>query len=76
MEFRNQAGVSPGMVAAVAWGCVMSKFVWGALALTAAGWTVPAQAADFYGSRAPNTVNQSLFRPDSWAGPYLGGNLG
>jgi outer membrane immunogenic protein len=76
VEFRNQAGVSPGVVAAVAWGCVMSRFVWGALALTAAGWTVPAQAADFYGSRAPNTVNQSLFRPDSWAGPYLGGNLG
>ena len=76
MEFRNQAGLSPGVVAAVAWGCVMSRFVWGALALIATGWTVSAQAADFYGSRAPNTINQSLLRPDSWAGPYIGGTLG
>jgi outer membrane immunogenic protein len=76
LEFRNQTGVSPGVVAAVAWSCVMGRFVCGALALIAAGWTMPARAADFYGSRAPNTLNQSLFRPDSWAGPYLGGNLG
>ena len=35
-----------------------------------------AQAADFnYGSRAPYTVNQPL-NAYSWAGPYLGGNLG
>ncbi|MFG3595793.1 outer membrane protein [Bradyrhizobium sp. RDI18] len=52
----------------------MSRVVSGALALVAAGWTMSAQAADFYGS--PNTVNQSLFRPDSWAGPYLGANIG
>ena len=76
MEFRNQTGVSPGEVAGVAWGCVMSRFVWGALALIAADWTVSARAADLYGSRAPLTVNQTLLRPDSWAGPYLGGTLG
>ena len=35
-----------------------------------------AQAADMnYGSRAPYTVNQPL-NAYSWAGPYLGGNLG
>ena len=38
--------------------------------------TVPAQAADIpYGSRAPYTVNQPL-NAWSWAGPYLGGNIG
>jgi outer membrane immunogenic protein len=74
VEFRNQAGLSPGVVAAVAWSCVMGRFVWGALALIAAGWTTSARAADLYG--APNTIRQSLLRPDSWAGPYLGGNLG
>src|SRR5947209_8630329 len=41
-----------------------------------AGLTVPAQAADIpYGSRAPYTVNQPL-NAYSWAGPYLGGNIG
>jgi outer membrane immunogenic protein len=74
LEFRNQTGVSPGVVAAGAWSCVMSRFVWGAMALIAAGWTMSAQAADLYGSRY--TVNQTLLRPDSWAGPYLGGTLG
>jgi outer membrane immunogenic protein len=54
----------------------MSRFVWGAMALIAAGWTVPARAADLYGSRAPYTLKQTQFGPDSWAGPYLGGNLG
>ena len=45
-------------------------------ALIAAGWTASAQAADLpYGSRAPYTVNQPL-NIYSWAGPYLGGNLG
>ena len=54
----------------------MSRFVLGALALIAAGWTMSAQAADLnYGSRAPYTVNQPL-NAYSWAGPYLGGNLG
>jgi outer membrane immunogenic protein len=72
LEFRNQTGLSPGVVAAVAWSCVMSRFVWGALAL--ACLTTSARAADLYGR--PLTVNQTLLRPDSWAGPYLGGNLG
>jgi len=76
VEFRNQTGVSPGVVAVVAWGCVMSRFVWGALALVAAGWTMPARAADLYGSGAPLTATQTLYRPDSWAGPYLGANIG
>ena len=54
----------------------MSRIVLGAVALIAAGWTVSAQAADLpYGSRAPYTVNQPL-NAYSWAGPYLGGNLG
>jgi outer membrane immunogenic protein len=54
----------------------MSRVVSGAMALIAAGWTMSAQAADLYGSRALNTPPQSLYRPDSWAGPYLGGNIG
>src|SRR5260221_357859 len=53
-----------------------SRLVSRALALIAAGWTLSAQAADLnYGSRAPYTVNQPL-NASSWAGPYLGGNLG
>ena len=53
----------------------MKGFVWGALALALAG-IVPARAADLsYGSRAPYTVNQPL-NAYSWAGPYLGGNIG
>src|ERR1051326_4406562 len=41
-----------------------------------AGLTASAQAADIpYGSRAPYTVNQPL-NAYSWAGPYLGGNVG
>ena len=55
----------------------MGRFVWGALALIAAGWTMSARAADLYGSRgAPLTFNRAQLGPDSWAGPYLGGNLG
>ena len=54
----------------------MSRFILAAAALIAAGWTVSAQAADLpYGSHAPYTVNQPL-NAYSWAGPYLGGNLG
>jgi len=54
----------------------MSRIVVGAVALIAAGWTMAAQAADLsYGSRAPYTVNQPL-NVYSWAGPYLGANLG
>src|SRR4030088_2657946 len=47
----------------------------GAVALMAAGWTVSAQAADLpYGSHAPYAVTPPLIY--SWAGPYLGANLG
>jgi len=54
----------------------MGSLVLRALVLIAACWTMSAQAADMnYGSRAPYTVNQPL-NAYSWAGPYLGGNLG
>ncbi len=54
----------------------MKRLVSGAVALAAAGWTVSAHAADMnYGARAPYTVNQPL-NAYSWAGPYLGANLG
>ena len=54
----------------------MSRIALGAVALIAAGWTVSVEAADFpYGTRAPYTVSQPL-NAYSWAGPYLGGNLG
>ena len=54
----------------------MKKLVLAAAALVAAMWTVSASAADLrYGSRAPYTVNQPL-NAYSWAGPYLGANLG
>jgi outer membrane immunogenic protein len=53
----------------------MSKAVLAVVALTAAG-LASAQAADLpYGSRPPYTVYQPL-NAFSWAGPYLGGNLG
>ncbi|THD72200.1 MAG: porin family protein [Bradyrhizobium sp.] len=54
----------------------MSRIVLGAVALIAAGWTQATQAADLpYKSPAPYTVNQPL-NAYSWAGPYLGANLG
>jgi outer membrane immunogenic protein len=54
----------------------MKRLVLGAVAVIATGWTASARAADLpYGSRAPYTVNQPL-NGYSWAGPYLGGNLG
>src|ERR1700759_3238868 len=49
-----------------------------ALAAAALVTAVPASAQAAYipyGSRAPYTVNQPL-NAYSWAGPYLGGNLG
>lgn len=53
----------------------MRRIAWITAALIAACMS-PAQAADLpYGSRAPYTVNQPL-NAFSWAGPYLGGNLG
>jgi outer membrane immunogenic protein len=63
-------------VAGVALESKMSRFVLRAAALIALAWTASAKAADLpYGSRAPYTVNQPL-NAYSWAGPYLGGNLG
>jgi outer membrane immunogenic protein len=54
----------------------MSRIAWGTAALIAAGCTVSAQAADMsYGRQPSYTVNQPL-NAYSWAGPYLGGNLG
>jgi outer membrane immunogenic protein len=52
----------------------MNRIALGALVLISA--VSSAQAADLpYESRAPYTVNQPL-NMYSWAGPYLGGNLG
>ena len=53
----------------------MSKIAFAAMALTAAGLTVSAQAADLYGSRSL-TANQPVLNGDWWGGPYLGGNIG
>ena len=54
----------------------MNRLVLGAAAMIAAVWAASARAADLsYGSRGPYTVNQPL-NIYSWAGPYLGGNLG
>jgi len=54
----------------------MNRFVLSVVAVIAAGWAMSAQAADMnYGSRAPYTVSQPL-NAYSWAGPYIGGNLG
>jgi len=76
---RAQAGRA---VAAVAWESSMSRLVFAAIALTGAGFAVSAQAdIPYYGSRPPPpyagplTVAQPL-DCYSWAGPYLGGNLG
>jgi len=54
----------------------MKGLVVGAAVLAAVGWTASVEAADLnYGQRAPYTVNQPL-NAYSWAGPYLGANLG
>jgi outer membrane immunogenic protein len=54
----------------------MRRFVLRALILIVAGWTTSSAAADLnYGPRGAYTVNQPL-NAFSWAGPYLGGNLG
>jgi outer membrane immunogenic protein len=52
----------------------MRRLLLRALALIVAGWTTSSAAADM-NYRAPYTVNQPL-NAFSWAGPYLGGNLG
>jgi outer membrane immunogenic protein len=66
-------------VTAVAWRVTMNRIVVAAVVavvgLAAAGWTASAEAADLSYGRAPYTVNQPL-NAYSWAGPYLGGNLG
>ena len=54
----------------------MNRFVLGAVALIAAGWTrVGAGGRSALRIARPYTVNQPL-NAYSWAGPYLGGNLG
>jgi outer membrane immunogenic protein len=54
----------------------MTRLVLRVLALIVAGWTTSAASADLnYAPRGPYTVNQPL-NAYSWAGPYLGGNLG
>jgi outer membrane immunogenic protein len=76
MRFAWRGGAGAAPVTAVALECVMKRLVVGAAALVAAGWTASAEAADMnYGQRAPYTVNQPL-NAYSWAGPYLGGNIG
>jgi outer membrane immunogenic protein len=77
MAFALRGGAGKSLrLAAVALESVMKRLVVGAAAVVAAGWTASAEAADLnYGQRAPYTVNQPL-NAYSWAGPYLGGNLG
>ena len=58
----------------------MKRVVSGAMGMALSGFAVlgfaaSAQAADMYAPRAPYTVNQPL-NAYSWAGPYIGGNLG
>ena len=50
------------------------KFV-AALAIASAIFGASAHAADMYGRRGPYTVQQPL-NVYSWAGPYIGGNVG
>ncbi|HEX7790948.1 MAG TPA: outer membrane protein [Afipia sp.] len=55
----------------------MKKLAIGGMTFAAMCATVPAQAADMYARRPyaqPYTVSQPL--ANSWAGPYVGGNLG
>jgi outer membrane immunogenic protein len=54
----------------------MNKILVTAVAVAIAGQVTPSQAADIsYAPRGPYTVNQPL-NAYSWAGPYLGANLG
>jgi outer membrane immunogenic protein len=68
---------SQPVVMAVALEGSMNRLAWVAMGLTGVGFAASAQAADlsYYGSRPPYTVNQPL-NAFSWAGPYLGGNIG
>jgi len=51
----------------------MTRIACAVVALIAAGWTIQAEAGDL--NYAPYTVNQPL-NGYSWAGPYIGGNVG
>jgi outer membrane immunogenic protein len=53
----------------------MKRVALGAMGMKLLGFAASAEAADLYAPRAPYTVNQPL-NAYSWAGPYLGGNLG
>lgn len=53
----------------------MKRVVLGAMGMALLGFPASAEAADLYAPRAPYTVNQPL-NAYSWAGPYIGGNLG
>jgi len=53
----------------------MNRVVLGAMGMALLGFSANAEAADLYAPRAPYTVNQPL-NAYSWAGPYIGGNLG
>lgn len=55
----------------------MKRLVVGAVALSLTGWTASTQAADFnYQPHGPYTDIRPSFDGNSWAGFYLGGNLG
>ncbi len=53
----------------------MKRVALSAMGLALLGFAADAEAADIYAPRAPYTVNQPL-NAYSWAGPYIGGNLG
>ena len=53
----------------------MNRVALAAMWMALPGFAASAKAADLYAPRAPYTVNQPL-NAYSWAGPYIGGNLG
>jgi outer membrane immunogenic protein len=53
----------------------MKRVALSAMGMVLLGFAAGAEAADMYAPRAPYTVNQPL-NAYSWAGPYIGGNLG
>jgi outer membrane immunogenic protein len=53
----------------------MKRIVSSVMGMALLGCAASAEAADLYAPRAPYTVSQPL-NAYSWAGPYLGGNLG
>jgi outer membrane immunogenic protein len=69
--------LKPAVTAVAWWRIPMTRIARAAVALIATGWTIQAEAADlnYYGSRPPYTVYQPL-NGYSWAGPYIGGNVG